>query len=182
LLRVHGCVTKPDVNRKDATMQLHEVMTQPVVVCQDHATLDHAARLMWEQDCGVIPVVDAHGRLCGVVTDRDICMSAYTQGQALSAIPVTVAMAKAVVAGHQDDSIESAEQLMQDNQVRRLPVVDGEGRPVGIVSLNDLARLVAEARRSTADRELVQTLAAISQPRMMAARTPPQPLARQVAR
>jgi CBS domain-containing protein len=161
-------------------MRLNEVMNQPVIVCPDTATLDHAARLMWEHDCGIIPVVDTEGRLTGTVTDRDICMSAYTQGQPLNAIPVTTAMARTVVASHEDDSIESAEQLMQDNQIRRLPIVDGEGRPVGMVSLNDLARLVAQVRRSTSDRELVQTLAAIGRPRMMPSETN-RPLSRAVA-
>ena len=162
-------------------MYLNEVMNQPVVVCPENATLDHAARLMWEQDCGIMPVIDEEGRLVGVVTDRDICMSAYTQGLPLNAIAVTTAMARTVVAGHEDDSIESAEQLMQDNQIRRLPVVDREGRPVGMVSLNDLARLVAQARRTTSDRELVQTLAAICRPRMMQTQTPSRPLTRAVA-
>ena len=162
-------------------MYLNEVMNQPVVVCPDNATLDDAARLMWEHDCGIIPVVDQDGRLIGVVTDRDICMSAYTQGQALNAISVTTAMARTVVASHEDDSVEAAEQLMQDNQIRRLPVVDGEGRPVGMVSLNDIARFVAQARRTASDRELVQTLAAICQPRMMQAPPASRPLSRAVA-
>ena len=161
-------------------MQLNEVMNQPVIVCPATATLDEAARLMWEQDCGIIPVVADDGRLIGVVTDRDICMSAYTQGRALSDIPVTTAMARSVVAGQAGDPIESAEQLMQDNQIRRLPVVDGEGRPVGMVSLNDLARLVAQARRAAADRDLVQTLAAICKPRTMPSQPAAQPLARAV--
>ena len=162
-------------------MQLKEVMNQPVVVCPETATLDLAAHLMWEQDCGIIPVVDSEGRLTGVVTDRDICMSAYTQGRPLSAIPVTTAMARTVVAGREDDAIESAEQLMQDNQIRRLPVVDADGRPAGMVSLNDLARLVAQARRSASDRDLVQTLAAICRPRMIQVQPSSRPLARAVA-
>ena len=162
-------------------MRLNEVMTQPVVYCPDSATLDHAAYLMWEHDCGIIPVVDEQGRLTGVVTDRDICMSAYTQGLPLSAIPVTTAMARTVVASHEEDSVESAEQLMQDNQIRRLPVIDNEGRPAGMVSLNDLARHVAQARRSVSDRELVQTLAAICRPRMADMQPVGRPLSTAVA-
>lgn len=146
-------------------MRVKEVMSQPVVTCPTDSTLDHAARLMWEFDCGVVPVVSEDGRLNGVVTDRDICMAAYTQGQALSAIPVTTAMARAVVAGHMDDSVDRAEALMRDNQIRRLPVLDGENRLVGLVSMNDLARLAARARKSDVDRELVQTLAAVCRPR-----------------
>jgi CBS domain-containing protein len=54
---------------------------------------------------------------------------------------------------------------MRENQVRRLPVLDAENRPVGLVSMNDLARLASRARRSAVDRELVRTLAAVCQPR-----------------
>jgi CBS domain-containing protein len=146
-------------------MHVKEIMSHPAVTCPTNVTLDQAARLMWEFDCGVIPVVDDSGKVCGMVTDRDICMAAYTQGKPLSAIPVTTAMARQVVAVHTDDSIEHAEGLMRASQVRRLPVLDQESRPAGLVSLNDLARLSARANRSAVDHELVQTLAAVCQPR-----------------
>jgi CBS domain-containing protein len=146
-------------------MRIKEIMTHPVVTCPADSTLDHAARLMWEFDCGIIPVVNDQGRLAGVVTDRDICMAAYTQGRLLSAIPVSTVMATAVVAVHTEDTVETAEASMRENQVRRLPVLDAEDRPVGLVSMNDLARLASRARRSAVDRELVRTLAAVCQPR-----------------
>lgn len=146
-------------------MRIKEIMSHPVVTCPTDSTLDHAARLMWEYDCGVIPVVNDEGRLAGVITDRDICMAAYTQGRALNTIAVTAAMAANVVAVHADDAIEQAEELMRDRQIRRLPVLDEDGRPAGLVSMNDLARLAARARKSVVDRELVQTLAAVCQPR-----------------
>ena len=146
-------------------MHIKEIMSQPVVSCPTNSTLDHAARLMWEFDCGVIPVVDDDGRVAGIVTDRDICMAAYTQGKALSAIPVATAMARDVAAVHADDGIDQVEKLMRDKQVRRLPVLNSESRLTGLVSMSDLARLSARASRSAVDRELVQTLAAVSQPR-----------------
>jgi CBS domain-containing protein len=146
-------------------MQIKEIMRQPAVTCPSDATLDQAARLMWEYDCGIVPVVDNDGRLAGVVTDRDICMAAYTQGHPLAAIPVWTAMAKRVVALHVDDTVEQAEHLMRESQIRRLPVMDSEHRPVGIISMNDLARLADEHPRRGIDRELVATLAAVSRPR-----------------
>jgi CBS domain-containing protein len=157
-------------------MQIKDVMSHPPVTCPVSGTLDHAARLMWEFDCGIVPVVNADGRLAGVVTDRDVCMAAYTQGRPLASIPVTTAMARSVVAGPAGDPIEHAEELMRDNQIRRLPVLDGDARPVGLVSMNDLARLAARAKRSGVDRELVKTLAAVCQPRGRATVTT-QPLA-----
>jgi CBS domain-containing protein len=124
-----------------------------------------AAQLMWEHDCGTIPVVDNGGRLTGIATDRDICMAAYTQGASLASIPVTTAMTTSVLSCHLDDSIESAERVMREGQVRRVPVIDTDRRPVGIVAMNDLARLAARAKKSGVDREIVQTLAAVCAPR-----------------
>ena len=146
-------------------MRIQDVMSHPPVTCPKSSTLDHAARLMWEFDCGVIPVVDDDGRLAGIITDRDICMAAYTQGRLLAAIPITTAMASHVVASRASDPVEQVEQLMRDNQIRRLPVVDQDGRPIGIVSMNDLARLAARAKKSAVDRDLVKTMAAVCQPR-----------------
>lgn len=146
-------------------MRIKDIMSYPVVTCPVGGTLDHAARLMWEFDCGIVPVTDDEGRVAGVVTDRDICMAAYTQGKPLSAIPVTTAMAGNVVAAHVDDEVDQVEELMSASQIRRLPVIDADHRPVGIVSMNDLARLAARAKRSGVDRQLVQTLATVCQPR-----------------
>jgi CBS domain-containing protein len=146
-------------------MRIQEIMSHPIVTCPVDSTLHHAARLMWEYDCGIIPIVGDDGRLVGVVTDRDACMAAYTQGRPLSEIPIATAMAKDVVASHTSDTLEAVESLMKASQVRRVPVVDGEYRPVGLVSINDLARLAARAHRNGVDRQVVETLAAVSQPR-----------------
>ena len=146
-------------------MQIKELMTQPVMTCPAGSTLDHAARLMWQYDCGIIPVTDPDGRLVGVVTDRDICMAAYTQGVAISAIPVTTAMARQVIAVHGEELVEQAEYLMRESQIRRLPVLDAENRPVGIISMNDLTRLAARAHKRGVDHELIKTMAAVCQPR-----------------
>jgi CBS domain-containing protein len=153
-------------------MKIKEVMTQPVVTCPASAMLDNAARLMWEFDCGVVPVIDEHGRLTGVVTDRDICMAAYTQGKPLHAITVTSAMARDVVTVNAGESVETAEHLMSERQVRRLPVLDGDSQIAGIVSMNDLAQLAARSKRATVDRELVSTLAAVCRPRPHAVARP----------
>lgn len=146
-------------------MQIKDLMSHPAVTCPTTATLDHAARLMWEFDCGVVPVVDEKGHLTGVLTDRDICMAAYTQGKVLSDISVTTAMAKNVIALRGDETLESAEHLMADNQIRRLPVLDRDDHVIGVVSINDMARLAEASRRIGIDREFVTTIAAVGQPR-----------------
>jgi len=150
------------------TMQIKDVMSKPVVTCPVSVTLDQIAQRMWENDIGVIPLVDDRGKVAGVVTDRDICMAAYTQGRALTEIPAASAMAKEVFCCQADDTTQSAEWLMAQKQIRRVPVVDRDGRPLGMLALNDLTRVAADARTVAAEHEVVETLAAIGEPRQAA--------------
>jgi CBS domain-containing protein len=145
-------------------MRIDEIMSQPVVTAPTTCTLDAAARLMREFDCGIVPIVGDDGCLAGVLTDRDICMAAYAENRPLSAISVTSAMTTPVFSLHADDAIETAEHLMRDNQIRRVLVIDAEHRPVGIVAMNDVARLAAPAGQIGTDRALVETLASIGRP------------------
>jgi CBS domain-containing protein len=149
-------------------MNVKDIMQRPVITANRSDTLNEAARCMWDHDLGSLPVVDDEGRLAGMITDRDVCMAAYTQGRSLAEIATASAMCSQVLACHVDDSVETAEQLMREGQVRRLPVVDNDGRPIGVVALNDLTRIAANARKSTVDRDVIQTLAAISAPRLNA--------------
>ena len=99
-------------------------------------------------------------------------MAAYTQGRAIGAIPVDTAMARQVLAVHENDSIDHAKALMSKHQVRRLPVLDDEARPVGMLAMNDLARVAASAHRSAAAREFVRTMASVCRPRGQAPAAP----------
>jgi CBS-domain-containing membrane protein len=157
------------------TMHLKEIMRHPVVTCPADSTLDVAARLMWEHDCGTVPVVGSDGRLAGIITDRDICMAAYRQNRALPQILLMDVMSKPVFACRAEDTVESVEALMRDNHVRRVPIIDREARPIGVVALDDLARLADRAKRSGVDRELVETLAAIARPRPGLSEPAPRP-------
>lgn len=153
-------------------MMIKQIMSQPVTVCRVTDTVNHAAKLMWERDCGVIPVVDESGRAVAMLTDRDVCIAAYTQGKPLSQIDVSSAMSKGLYACSPEDSLTVVEQRMQEHQVRRLPVLDAAGRPVGIVSLNDLARVATKqhpAAHGLSDGvspiSTAKTLAAVCTPR-----------------
>ncbi len=153
-------------------MKVEQLMTRAVKSCAETDSLNRAAQLMWEADCGCIPVISANGdgSLVGIVTDRDVAMAAYTQGKQLWAIPVSSAMSRDVIVCRADNGINQAEALMRDNRIRRLPVVDKNGRLVGILSLNDIAR---EARREAAsgrrvevaEEAVTETLAMICEPR-----------------
>lgn len=147
-------------------MHIEELMTKPVFTCRPTDSLRAAAQLMWDHDCGVIPVVDADDRLVGMITDRDVCMAAFTQGKPLEALGVEGAMARQVFSVGPDQTIGDAEKLMAEKQVRRLPVVDAAGKPVGIVSLNDLARAADRpGRLKDGLAKVLHTLAAVCQPR-----------------
>jgi CBS-domain-containing membrane protein len=102
-------------------------------------------------------------------------MSAFTRSQPLHAIPVADAMAKQVFSCRAHDTLDAAEALMGDKQIRRLPVVDGDNRPIGLLSLGDIARhAVASRKKDGFERHALRTLAAVSQPRG-AAPTPQAP-------
>jgi predicted transcriptional regulator len=132
--------------------------------CAPGDTLKRAAEILWNADCGLVPVVDGDGRLVGVVTDRDICMTAFFRDQALSSLDVASAMSKSVHAARADDTIETVVHLMSDKQLRRVPIVENE-RLAGIVSLADVARHVKTLESNSACRMLAHTLAAISERR-----------------
>jgi CBS domain-containing protein len=148
-------------------MQVQDLMAQPAITCHVNDGLDAAAQKMWDHDCGALPVVNDEGKVTGVITDRDICMAALTQGRALHELLVNVAMAKTVTAIGPHDSLEEAEHRMAKHQVRRLPVVDAAYRPIGVLSLNDLAIAATrpDARRKPGHAAVAQTLAAVCQPR-----------------
>ncbi|TAH34385.1 MAG: CBS domain-containing protein [Planctomycetota bacterium] len=145
------------------------LMTRDCLSCRAEDKLDHAAQLMWEGDCGFLPVVSADGVVTGVITDRDICMSAYTRGRGLKEIAVMDAMARVVRAVKPTDTLATAEGVMRASRVRRVPVVDDAGRLAGILSMNDLARAAAREERLSHPRltvaEVTETLAAICEPR-----------------
>lgn len=149
-------------------MKVGQVMKQAVATCGPHDSLHEAAKIMWDSDCGCVPVTE-HGRLTGMITDRDICMAAYLQGAPLTAMRVSSAMARNVYACRAEDSVAAAERVMRAKQVRRLPVVDADDRLIGILSVSDLALEVAREnghkKREVTAKEVSETLAAVSNPR-----------------
>jgi CBS domain-containing protein len=121
-------------------MLVRDIMTPIVETCGPGSTLADAARIMWEDDCGFVPVVDpATGRLCGVLTDRDACMAAWDFVRPLTQITVSSAMTPEPVTVGEWESVAAAHLLFREHQVRRLPVVDRDGSLRGVLSLSDLA-------------------------------------------
>jgi CBS domain-containing protein len=153
-------------------------MSKGARVCAPDDTLNEAARIMWEADCGCVPVVK-EGRLVGVLTDRDACMAAYTKGRSLHDVRVREAMSRAVRTCRASDRVDTALETLREAKVRRLPVVDERCQVVGMFSLSDAARAVAALRTLRARREsgeqLAATLAAICEPRRLAGPAPEAP-------
>jgi CBS domain-containing protein len=149
-------------------MKIQDAMTHTVSVCNQDDPLNDAAQIMWEHDCGSVPVVDGNGAVCGMVTDRDICMAAYIRGLPIHAIAVRDVMSKLVHTCSPGDSIESALALMKRNKVRRMPVTE-HGRVVGMLSLSDLLTVLRSSAHGRKNEEphtaaLLETLIFISQP------------------
>jgi CBS domain-containing protein len=142
-------------------MKVKEVMIREVKTCRAGDDLNRAAQIMWEFDCGTVPVVDEAGSVKGMITDRDVCMAAYTKGRRLESIQVRSAMSAEVATCSPDDTLEGALSIMKKARVRRLPVTDRGGRLVGILSMNDLAR---EAWREieSSDRHAITTDLAVA--------------------
>ncbi|MFL6734870.1 MAG: CBS domain-containing protein [Sphingomicrobium sp.] len=119
-------------------MRISEVMTRDVATVSTNQTAQEAASFMLKGDAGSIPVVDGD-RLIGMITDRDIAVRGVAQGRGPDT-PVSELMSTGLICAREDDDIEEVAARMSEAQVRRLPVIDGSEKLVGIVSLGDLTR------------------------------------------
>lgn len=152
-------------------MKVKGVMNRTLRTCGPDDTLEQAARTMWEADVGCLPVVDEEARPIGVITDRDVCMAAYTQGIALRDARVSSAMSRGVITCNPDSSLSEVEALMQKSQIRRVPVVDFTGCLVGMVTLADIAHYTqSNALHAAAAPGLAKTLSTITAARSESAR------------
>jgi CBS domain-containing protein len=135
-------------------MLVEDLMTRNPASVRSDQTLALAARLMWDCDCGSLPVVDDNGKVLGMLTDRDICMATWSRGLAPGAISVREVMSENPISCQPRDAIARVESAMRTNQIRRLPVVDSEQRLLGILSLADIARAAGATSKFDADRDL----------------------------
>lgn len=144
-------------------MKVSSLIQRNVTSATIHDDLHRAAQLMWDHDVGCLPVIDDQGHVAGMITDRDLCMAAYTHDAPLRAIPITAAMARHVFACGEHDEVEAVARTMSAHQIHRMPVIDGQGHPIGIVSINDIARAAAAGQVAAA--EVAAALTAVSAPR-----------------
>lgn len=144
-----------------------DVMTPSPRSCRRSDSLVAAAKILWENDCGAVPVVDDGQRVVGMITDRDCLMAAFTRGRKLEDLSVQSAMAHMVFSVRASEPVESAARRMAEHAVRRLPVLDDHGRLAGMVSLADLA----QPKAGLPVANLAQALASVTAPRKQAAQS-----------
>jgi CBS domain-containing protein len=139
-------------------MRVRDIMTREVVSCRRETDLGTAARRMFREGVGTLPVVDEQGRLVGILTDRDIAMSAATQRRNGSDIAVHEAMSTNVRSCFGEEALGSALKQMEEARVRRLPVLDDSGRLAGILSMDDVIVRALNEPGGISPRAFVNTL------------------------
>jgi CBS domain-containing protein len=141
-------------------------MHSPAVCCRASDSLHRVAQLMWEHDVGALVVVDDAGTPLHMITDRDVCMGAYTQGVALWASNVPSVKPRPLVWCTSDQDVGEVRRMMEEHAVRRIPVLGEAGELVGVVGFGDLVREATvgtpKARtRGLTPPQLAQTLSAV---------------------
>jgi CBS domain-containing protein len=140
-------------------MKVSEIMTSRPTCCTPGTQVREVARLMMDKDCGEIPVVESTEKLrpAGVITDRDIVCRAVALGKNPLEMRAEDVMTKTVISVTPDSTIDECCDIMEENQIRRLPVVDQNGEICGMVSQADIARNLPEEKAA-------EVLRFISQP------------------
>jgi CBS domain-containing protein len=144
-------------------MKASDVMSKRLICCLKSDTVQYVASVMKTYDIGAIPVVSdlESKRLEGIITDRDLCIRAVAAGSDVKTTPVGSVLSRNPVTCAPDDSLDRCEQLMSEQQVRRLPVIDAQGRCIGMLAQADIAL-------HEAPEKFTHVLAAISVPRSTA--------------
>lgn len=131
-------------------MKVKDIMSPDAKACAETATLARAAELMSHNNCGILPVVAAGGKVVGLVTDRDICVNAARTNKSLASMRVEEVISGKVYACRPEDDIQAALRTMRENKIRRIPVIDAEGMLKGLLSMDDVLLNAEEVTGGTA--------------------------------
>jgi CBS domain-containing protein len=157
--------------RGGETVRVEDVMVRTPKSCRSDTNLGDAAEMMWNQQCGILPILDSDDRVLGVVTDRDVCLARGTCSRLPGDVTVGEVTTGKVYACTADDDIHAALATMREKKVRRLPVLNATGKLVGILSMDDVV-LHAESCRPGKTSELtpedvVDTLRKVYEPELL---------------
>jgi signal-transduction protein with cAMP-binding, CBS, and nucleotidyltransferase domain len=119
-------------------MKVKDVMTHTAFCCGAEMNLGKAVELMWIHNCGMLPVVASNGKLTAVLTDRDVCIALGTRNHLAGDLKVEDVATSPAFTCEAEDEIHEALGTMASKQVRRLPVVDKNGMPQGVLSIDDI--------------------------------------------
>jgi len=142
-------------------MKVKKVMTKDVGYCEADDKLIKAVGIMWQKDCGIIPVVDKNRKVIGMVTDRDICIALTTRNRLASDVLADSVLSGKVISCRLNDDVKIALRKMEKNQLKRLPVVNKKGELAGLISLGDI---LLGANKKSDKKRVVRTLKAIVKP------------------
>jgi CBS domain-containing protein len=121
-------------------MTVKEAMKAPAATCAPDSDLSSAIDTMRERDCGFLPVVDSHGIVVGVVTDRDICLAGAVKHRPLTRVSVKETMSHPVFSCFADERLQTVLATMAKHRVRRLPVLSKSGQLEGVLSIDDIVQ------------------------------------------
>ncbi len=143
-------------------MTVQEIMTREPQCCTPDTKLRQVARMMVDCDCGAIPVVEDMDskQPVGIVTDRDIVMRVVAEGKDYTQLGASAAMTPSTVTVQEDADLSDAERLMKDRQIRRIIVVDENGRCVGMLAQADIARHRSDSETGDVVEEISEPTAA----------------------
>lgn len=144
-------------------MKVKEIMTPNATAIWLTESLADAAQMMWENDCGALPIIKDGRKVIGMITDRDICMATAMRNANPSGVSVEEVMTGLVYSLNPEDEIDDALKAMQEHKIRRLPVINAEGELEGILSMNDVVLNATETGDSIAYGDVVKTYQAICQ-------------------
>jgi CBS domain-containing protein len=139
---------KSGKTEKRSLMNVKDLMTGEVGTCQPEDSLMAAVAVLWQKDCGVVPVVNHEKFLVGMITDRDICIALATQNRLASEVRVCEIMSRRIVKCTPDDDLKTPLKLMRKHQVKRLPVTDENGILVGLLSISDFLNFPPETKKA----------------------------------
>lgn len=150
-------------------MQVQEIMTRDVQCCGPDTNLAAAAKMMWDRDCGALPILNVQGQVMGMITDRDICMATATKNKPASEITVWETSSGKASTCRDTDEVHTALDIMKREKVRRLPVVDEDGVLQGIVAMNDFILAAGEGKnaKDLSCEDVMRALKAISAHRVL---------------
>jgi len=145
-------------------MIVKDIMKKAVATCAPESDLASVIETMREHACGFLPVVDSHGIVMGVITDRDVCLAGGTKHRPLARVSVKETMSHPVFSCFPDENVKVVLATMAKHRVRRLPVLNKSGHLEGVLSIDDVVSAPPRRGGPTAD-EIVAELKGIYAPR-----------------